>query len=228
MNAVRLELIKDNPKTPPRLSRVLPAVLYNIVPESSYIDFCNKIDSSLSIAAADHTIRAYRLLWSNGGIAIWSLWFFGFFICVILLQDGKSAISDIYLYIMAASAVVCAIYMTAVRIWMNSPTGVTPAVVAIREIRDECEAMTNRTPHASFHVALTPIAKAFRSQMHSNPIACIEVSVSVIGFELARSNGGMQSSEISNTNGNTSVDVSHPAISTTSPTSNEYQRLNIV
>ena len=231
MDPVKLDIFQDDAVTAPRLARVLPAVLYNIVTERSYIDFCNKIDLLLSTAEADYMIRANRLRWSNYGYLFWVLWFSGCYFGVMTRSSDTYTMSDLFFYISTASVVACIIFTAAMWIWMNCSTGVTPATTAIREIRDECEAMTNRTPHVSFHVVLTPLATALRAQhSHANPITCIEVSVSPIGFELAKSNVGMISTENAkrSASGNRPADMSHPAVSTKSPVTHDYQQLDIV
>jgi hypothetical protein len=229
MNPVRLDIIQDDAAAAPRLSRTLPAVLYNIVPESSYADFCNKIDPLLSLAADDYKIRARRNLWSNYGAIFWMVWFLICFIGSLSHSIDGSSVPDQYFYITVASFAVGLIYMVIMRIWMNTSTGVTPAAQTMQTIRDECAAMTKRTPHASFHVVLTPLATALRAHhLHANPIACIEVSVSVIGFELARANGGMTNMEMHHANGTKTADTSHPAVSTTSPVTSDYLPMNIV
>ena len=210
--------------TPPRLSRVLPAVLYNIVPDNSYTDFCNKIDSLLILAAADYKIRAYRSTWSNYGYLFWLFWFLVCYIVFIHSMFNDTSIPDRYFIIAATSVIICIIFTVTVRFWMKGSTGVTPATQTILEIREECEAMTNRTPHASFHVVLTALATALRGRdLLVNPIAYIEVSVSVIGFELAKTNVGLLSTDIRDGNGNNTANISHPAVNSTSPVTNNYQ-----
>ena len=84
--------------------------------------------------------------------------------------------------------------------------------------------MSNRTPRASFHVVLSTFGRTTirNKQLHVNPIACIAVNLSAIGFEIARTNVGAISTEIDDASRINTV------ISTTSPVTNDYQPLHIV
>ena len=221
---IRLEIIEDNAVTAPRLSRVLPAILYNVVAESSYLDFCDKIDPLLSLAAMDYKCRAKRLLWWNLGFTFWVVVFFGCYFAT-LLELSKS---DLFHYLTCIFAIVGISYLVIIRIWMNCPTGTTPATETMKEIRAECEAMTHRTPHASFHVVLSPLATAVRvHHLYANPIQFIEVSLSVVGIELARTTG-LPRSEAHNTSGINTLSATPPAVLAASTVTNDYQQLGIV
>ena len=222
MNPVRLEIVQDDPVSAPRLSRVLPALLYNVVSESSYFDFCDKIDSLLCIAAVDYKCRANRLLWWNLGMLF--CW-----ILILTMYVLSSLAGKYYTLIAIIVIMICIIYLVTIRIWMNCPTGAAPATETMKEIRAECEAMTNRTPHASFHIVLTPFATSLRAHhLYTNPILFIEVSVSVVGFEIARMKAGLPSIAAKNNSGSNTNSVPPPALHTTSTVTNDYQQLDIV
>lgn len=232
MNSIKLEIIEDDAAKAPRLSRVLPAVLYNIVTERSYIEFCDKIDALLAIAAVDWKCRANRLAWSNYGVFFWTLWFVGFFMMntrYLFDDDSGNTPPKLYYILLLSSFAVCVGYFVVIRIWMVQPTGAPPAAETMQEIRAECEAMTKRTPHASFHVVLSPLATALRGHSFArNTISCIEVSVSVDGFELAKTNNGVRSTEAHNNSEIKTSDAPRSAIHATSVVSNDYQQLHIV
>jgi hypothetical protein len=150
--------------------------------------------------------------------------FWIFFASISRLHDWA-----LFYYTAYILTIVSIIYLVTIRIWMNCPTGTTPATETMKEIRAECEAMTKRTPHASFHVVLSPLATALRGHhLYANPIAFIEVSVSVVGFELARMKAGLPRSEAFNTRGSKNSSVPPPALQTTSAVTNDYQQLGIV
>ena len=219
INPVRLEIVQDDHVTAPRLSRVRPALLYDIVAETSYIDFCTTIDALLSRMAVDYRCHAKRLLWWNLGMAFWIVVLCGFYFAALLQLK-----SVLFYYSAYTCFILSIMYMVTVRIWMNCPTGTIPATETMKEIRAECEVMTNRTPHASFHVVLTPFATTLRGHHHlyANPIGFIEVSVSVVGFELAKAKAGLTPSAAPNTNENNKGNVSLPALHTTSTVTSDY------
>ena len=223
MNPVRLQIIRDGTVSPPRLSHALPVALHNIVPEGSYSDFCNKINSLLCLAAADNKIRANSSIWLKCGIACLSL---GISVCLIgaIWYMDKLSNSMLFFYMGITVLIASYIHEATIRVWIESATGVTTASRILREIREECDTMSNRTPHASFHVVLSTFGTtAIRNkQLHVNPIACIAVNLSGIGFEIARTNVGAISTEIHD-----AIRINTATI-TTSPVTNDYQPLHIV
>ena len=108
-----------------------------------------------------------------------------------------------------------------IRIWMNCSTGEKPVEETVREIHAECEAMTNRSPGASFRLVTSPLlTKSFRIY----PINHIEVNISPFGMgEQGKLNDGMKQNEPSY-----STDDSRPVAPTTSAVTSDYQQLDVV
>lgn len=211
MSPVPLEFIKDEFLHPQRLSRILPATLYSYVTETSYIEFCNKIDALLISVNTEFKCREKRLAYWNFGLPLWFGWFLG-----ILINY-----STFSFYFMIVSVAICVIYMGTIRIWMNCSTGEKPVEETVREIHAECEAMTNRSPGASFRLVTSPLlTKSFRIY----PINHIEVNISPFGMgEQGKLNDGMKQNEPSY-----STDDSRPVAPTTSAVTSDYQQLDVV
>jgi hypothetical protein len=98
---------------------------------------------------------------------------------------------------------------------MNRPTGVKPAAETVADIRMECEAMSNRTPCATFHLVATPNQSILvRQCLKKIPIDHIDVSISATGFQVLGTSTGN--------------DVPHPAVHTTTSVTNDYRQLDMV
>ena len=111
-----MEIIQDDPTSAPRLSRVMPAVLYKYVPESSYVEFCNNIDALLMLADTDYRCLARRSSWWSFGVMFWIYWFFGTFLHVVVSKDDGSELSDrFYTYLIVCFAI-CVLHLGAIRI----------------------------------------------------------------------------------------------------------------
>ena len=211
MNPIQLEIFQDDAMAAPRLSRVLPAVLYNYVPEHSYIEFCNTIDELLRLAAVDYKCRADRFRWWSYGILFWFYWFFAIFLSYCLAENsGEDDYIRIHLPVFIVSIVICPIYFFVIRTWINSSTGVVPATDTVRRIREECDAMTYRTPYASFHLVTTsPYTPCGGGHLYENPIVRIEVSVVATGLDVGKV-------------------YPLPTVNTSSAVTSDYQSLEVV
>ena len=220
MNPVRLEIIQDDPTAAPRLSRIMPAVINRYVPEWSFIEFCDNIDTLLIAAATDYRCRANRSSWWNNGVTIWVGWFLG----LILSGSSDDAFPDTFLVV---SIVVCILSLVTIRIWMNCSTGVKPAAETLSDIRLECEAMSKRTTCASFHLATSPLRMIhFQQYLNKIPIEYIAVSVSDTGFELIRDMS--ERMKENDTVTNTGSGVPHSADHTKSAVTSDYRQLDMV
>ena len=227
MNPVRLEIIQDDPTTAPRLSRTMPAALYQYVPETSFAEFRDKIDALLRAAATDYRCRANRSSWWINSVMFWFYWF------IIMIFNGlftfDSGIPDRFYKMMVISIVICVLHLGAMIIWMNRSTGAKPATETLSEIRTECLAMSTRTPCASFHLVTSRFSMILvRQYLNKVPIEYIEVSISASGFEVANGSDAMIHTDTLNTSKKASSGVPHPAVQTTSAVTNDYRQLDLV
>ena len=229
MSPIHLEIIQDDPTSAPRLSRVMPAVLYKYVPESSYVEFCNNIDALLSLADTDYRCRARQSSWWSFGVMFWIYWVFFMFIQVVAHKDDASELSDRFYRFLIVCFAICVLHLGAIRIWMCRPTGVPPAADTVSEIRAECEAMTNRTPCASFHlITSTSSMIILRQYMNKTPIERIEVNVAAVGYEYEVSSDRILQNEAHISNRNTSSGVPHSAVHSESAVTSDYRQLDVV
>lgn len=165
MSSARLEVINDDPTVAPRMSRSLPAALYGIVNVADYEAFCNKLDELFDALDSEYRRRKKRFWWMYGGIYAW----FMYFIVFAQIFDYQYTMLSFFL---------CAIHISTVLMCTARPTGVKPDKETMRDIRTECEAMTNRTPYVSFHVVLMSTPAAARGAwLQMNTIDHIGVSI---------------------------------------------------
>lgn len=229
MNSVRLEIIQDDPTTAPRLSRIMPAILYKYVPERTFIEFCDRIDVLLNAAATDYRCRANRLSWWTPSVIFWV------YLIIIMIFSGQftSDAGDLGLSykFLVILIVICVLHLGTIGIWMRRSTGVKPAIETLSEIRAECEAMSNRTPCASFHLVTSPLSMTYlRQYLQKIPIECIEVSISAAGFELLgnMNDGVVRKDAVNISCTNISSNALHPAVHTTSAVNSDYRQLDVV
>jgi hypothetical protein len=205
MKPIRLDVFQDDAMAAPQLSRVLPAALYNYVPETSYIEFCNKINELLSLVAADCKCREYRLRWWRYGSLFWLYWFFALLLSVL----SESGVNSVRRLLFIVSITMFPVSMIIIWEWLISPTGVAPAADTVLKIREECEEMTNRTPYASFNLVTSQLHTTSVGGLYKNPIERIEVSLSASGLDVGKAS-------------------SHPTVNTTSAVTSDYHPLEVV
>ena len=151
MSSARLEVITDDPAVTPRLSRSLPAALYGIVPTGAFQLFCDKLDGLFDGLDAEQRRRKRRFWWMYGAINIW-LNYFMFFILITMSPTITPALS-----IQVLSVVLCALHFGTVWACTARPAGAKTEGETMRDIRLECDEMTNRTPFVSFQIVLMPV-----------------------------------------------------------------------
>ena len=172
MSSARLEVIADDPAVAPRLSRSLPAALYGIVPTTAFQSFCDKLDGLFDELDAEQRRRKKRFWWMYGAIYLWFMYFFIFHPIYISVADG--APETLYF-----SLLLCALHIGTVWVCTARPAGAKTDSEVMRDIRSECDEMTNRTPFVSFQVVLMPVPTAARGAwLQMNTVDHIAVSIS--------------------------------------------------
>jgi hypothetical protein len=171
MSSARLEIIRDEPSIPPRLSRALPAALYGIVDASVFQAFCDKLDGLFDQLDSEQRRRKKRFWWMYGTIYIWFI-FFCFF-APIAFGSYSSPVGAALV-----ALCLCVIHIVTVLAFTARPAGVKTDTEVMREIRLECDDMTNRNPYVSFQVVLMPISTAARGAwLQMNTVDHIAVSI---------------------------------------------------
>lgn len=173
MSSARLEVITDDATVAPRMSRALPAALYGIVDATSYQAFCVKLDELFELLYAEQRRRKKRFWWMYGAIYMWFMYFIIFAPIFFNTYDGDSAASGL------VPLCLCVIHICTVWACTARPAGVKTDAETMRDIRLECEEMTNRTPFVSFHVVLMPVPTVARGAwLQMNTVDHIAVSIS--------------------------------------------------
>ena len=178
MSSARLEIVTDESNVAPRMSRALPAALYGIVNAAVFQAFCDKLDELFDQLYAEQRRRKKRFWWMYGAIYIWFMYFVVFAPIFFTNpdrdhSDGSSVASVLVPFI------VCAIHIGTVWVCTARPAGVKTDAQVMREIRSECDEMTNRSPFVSFQVVLMPIPTAARGAwLQMNTVDHIAVSIS--------------------------------------------------
>lgn len=178
MSSARLEVITDEPSVAPRMSRALPAALYGIVNAAAFQAFCDKLDGLFDQLDAEQRRRKKRFWWMYGAIYIWIMYFF-VFAPIFFTSPGFDDSDSFPVASVFVPLLVCAIHIGTVWGYTARPAGVKTDVEVMREIRLECDEMTNRTPFVSFQVVLMPIPTAARGAwLQMNTVDHIAVSIS--------------------------------------------------
>jgi hypothetical protein len=165
MSSARLEVINDDPSVAPRMSRTLPAALNDIVAANAYEEFCIKMDELFESLDSEYRRRKKRFWYMYGAIYFWVMFFI---IAGINLEE----------YALFA-LMFCAVHIGTVWFFTERPAGVKSDKESMRDIRLECDKMTNRIPFVSFHVVLMAIPAASRGAwLQMNTIDHIAVSIS--------------------------------------------------
>jgi hypothetical protein len=174
MSSARLEVITDDATIAPRMSRALPAALYGIVDAAAYQSFCVKLDELFELLYAEQRRRKKRFWWMYGAIYMWVLYFIIFTpIFFTSYDDGDSTASG------WVPLCLCVIHICTVLVFTARPAGVKTDAETIRDIRLECEEMTNNTPFVSFHLVLMPVRMGARcAWLEINTVDHITVSIS--------------------------------------------------
>ena len=171
MSSARLEVIIDEPAIAPRMSRALPAALYGIVNATAFQSFCDKLDALFDQLYTEQRRRKRRFWWMYGSIYAWLMYYF--ISSPMFFFDSPS---DTYVFV---SLFLCAIHICTVWVFTARPAGVKTDDEVMREIRLECDEMTNRTPFVSFQVVMMPIPTAARGAwLQMNTIDHVAVSIS--------------------------------------------------
>ena len=189
MSSARLEVITDDAAIAPRMSSAFPAALYGIVNATAYQAFCVKLDELFELLYAEQRRRMKRFWWMYGAIIMWLMCFITF--TPTSYDNGESAASVL------VALCLCVIHICTVWVCTARPAGVRTDAETMRDIRMECEDMTNRTPFVSFHVVLMPIPTVARGAwLQMNTVDHIAVSISASAsatvYAKAVSNGGYQ------------------------------------
>jgi hypothetical protein len=173
MSSARLEVFTDEPNVAPRISRTLPAALYGIVDAAAFQAFCDKLDGLFDQLDAEQRRRKKRFWRMYGSIYIWFMYFFVFAPIFFSASSGSSPAVPVLI-----PMCICAIHICTVWVLTARPAGVKTDAEVMREIRLECEEMTNRTPYVSFQVVLMPVPTAARGQwLQMNTVDHIAVSI---------------------------------------------------
>ena len=173
MSSARLEIVTDDPALAPQMSRALPAALYGIVNATAFQSFCDKLDALFDQLYTEQRRRKKRFWWMYGAIYIWFMYFF-VFAPIFFSSSGSS--SDTYVFV---PLFLCAIHICTVWVFTARSAGVKTDGEIMREIRLECDEMTNRTPFVSFQVVMMPIPTAARGAwLQMNTIDHVAVSIS--------------------------------------------------
>ena len=171
MSSARLEVITDEPSVAPRMSRALPAALYGIVDATTFQTFCDKLDGLFDQLDAEQRRRKKRFWWMYGAIYFWFMYFF-VFVPLSSIPDSTPVFS------VFVPLSLCAIHICTVWGYTARPEGAKTDAEVMREIRLECDEMTNRTPFVSFQVVLMPIPTAARGAwLQMNTVDHIAVSL---------------------------------------------------
>ena len=152
------------------MSRALPAALYGMVNATAFEEFCDKLDELFDQLYAEQRRCKKRFWWMYGSIRIWILLFIIFTPAAISLPGNE--LSVIF------PILICAIQIGTVWGFTARPAGVKSEGEVMREIRLECDKMTNRTPFVSFQVVFMPISTAARGAwLQMNTVDHIAVSI---------------------------------------------------
>ena len=171
MSSARLEVIIDEPAIAPRMSRALPAALYGIVNATAFQSFCDKLDALFDQLYTEQRRRKRRFWWMYGSIYAWLMYYI--ISSPMFFFDSPS---DTYVFV---SLFLCAIHICTVWVFTARSAGVKTDDEVMREIRLECDEMTNRTPFVSFQVVMMPIPTAARGAwLQMNTIDHVAVSIS--------------------------------------------------
>ena len=169
MSSARLEVITDDPTVAPRLSRSVPAALDGIVSTVAFRSFCEKLDGLFDELDAEQRRRKKRVWWMYGTIYFWVV-----YLLVIVPTNADSSIT------MLVSLCLCALHISTVWTCTARPAGAKADSATLRDIRLECDEMTNRTPFVSFQAVLMPVPISGRisAWLQMNTVDHIVVSVS--------------------------------------------------
>jgi hypothetical protein len=174
MSSTRLEVFTDDPNAAPRISRTIPAALYGIVHATPFRTFCDKLDGLLDQLDAEQRRRRKRFWWMYRSIYIWFLYF------VVFAPIFFTKVSDSFPIVpLLVSLCICVIQLCTVWGFTERRAGVKTDAEVMREIRLECEEMTNRTPYASFQVVVKSVAIVARGWwLKMSTVDHIAVSIS--------------------------------------------------
>jgi hypothetical protein len=151
MSAARLEIIKDDDE-PIQICRSMPAALEGLVSRKGFCDFCDKLDDSLQLLDQAHTRCKKRIWWKWVSLYLW-IFFFSFG-----LTSYVQVFDSILLYVLGYLFLLCVI-LSSIDYFVNwdVPRDALSEKQLMRKLRRDCEDMTLRTPHVSFHIVLQPV-----------------------------------------------------------------------
>ena len=142
MNDARLEIFADDIRSPPHLSRSIPAALDGLIDDKTFREFADQIDVLLELLDAEHERFKNRYWWTQYGI-------YSLYPGLLLLPP--------FLVVYFVYTVVWIIYLASVRLYTTYfKKGPKSIDEIVKEIRSVCEVMTDRTPHVSFHPMFRP------------------------------------------------------------------------
>lgn len=192
MSSARLEVITDDANVTPRMSRALPAALEEVVDAAAYQAYCDRMDVLLVRLYTEQRRLQKRFWWMYGAIMFWLVCYsFAF---------GIFPTSDFSITLLVASAIGAALLgaICCFLIWRctSRPTGMKTQAEIMRDIRLECEEMTNHTPFVSFQAVFMLLPRGAcgprdnSSWIKLNTVDHIAVSISASASVVGATNVG--------------------------------------
>ena len=159
----------------PRMSRTLPAALYGNVDTIVFQAFCDRMDDLFKQLDTEQRRRKNRFWWTYGALNFWLL--FSIFAPLLFdspaLDDADTELS------ISVPLCVCILHICAIWVWTARPSNTKTDAETIRDIRLECEEMSNRSPFVSFQIVFMPVPTIARGGcLFMNTVDHIVVSVS--------------------------------------------------